>query len=167
MRHVWIDTDMGFDDLWAILALLRAPDIIVDGIGLVAGNAPLPIVADNASRAKAFFGWPQPLHAGCDRPLLQPPLTASYVLGDTGMQSVGHELPPAPLDLERENPNLIGGDNLSGSHHLDQNFLFRPVAGWSRYKTPVKSLFVCGAPTWPGAGTGAGSGFMLARMLAK
>lgn len=35
----------------------------------------------------------------------------------------------SPLDLERENPNLIGGDNLSGSHHLDQNFFLRPVAG--------------------------------------
>lgn len=73
----------------------------------------------------------------------------------------------SPLDLERENPNLIGGDNLSGSHHLDQNFLFRPVFGYSRYKTPVKSLYLCGASTWPGAGTGAGSGFMLAKMLAK
>jgi phytoene dehydrogenase-like protein len=72
----------------------------------------------------------------------------------------------SPTDLERENPNLIGGDNLSGSHHLDQNFLFRPVAGYSRYRTPVGSLYMCGASTWPGAGTGAGSGFMLAKMLA-
>ena len=71
----------------------------------------------------------------------------------------------SPVDLERENPNLVGGDNLSGSHHLNQNFLFRPVAGFSRYKTPVKSLYLCGASTWPGAGTGAGSGFMLAGML--
>ena len=72
----------------------------------------------------------------------------------------------SPLDLERENPNLIGGDNLSGSHHLDQNFFLRPVAGYSRYKTPVRNLYLCGASTWPGAGTGAGSGFMLAKMLA-
>jgi phytoene dehydrogenase-like protein len=72
----------------------------------------------------------------------------------------------SPLDLERENPNLIGGDSLSGSHHLDQNFFLRPVAGWSRYKTPVRNLYICGASTWPGAGTGAGSGFMLAKMLA-
>jgi phytoene dehydrogenase-like protein len=73
----------------------------------------------------------------------------------------------SPLDLERENANLIGGDSLSGSHHLDQNFFFRPVAGHSRYKTPVAGLYLCGASTWPGAGTGAGSGFMLAKMLAK
>lgn len=72
----------------------------------------------------------------------------------------------SPADLEVENPNLIGGDSLSGSHHLSQNFLFRPVAGYSRYKSPVERLFMCGAATWPGAGTGAGSGFMLARMLA-
>jgi phytoene dehydrogenase-like protein len=72
----------------------------------------------------------------------------------------------SPIDLQRENPNLIGGDNLSGSHHLDQNFFFRPVAGWSRYRTPIKNLYLCGASTWPGAGTGAGSGFILAKMLA-
>ena len=73
----------------------------------------------------------------------------------------------SPDDLERENPNLIGGDNLAGSHHLDQNFLFRPVAGYSRYRTPVKNLYMCGAFTWPGAGTGAGSGYMLAQMLGR
>ncbi len=72
----------------------------------------------------------------------------------------------SPLDLEHENPNLIGGDNLSGSHHLDQNFFSRPIPGWSRYRTPVRNLYLCGASTWPGAGTGAGSGFILARMLA-
>jgi len=73
----------------------------------------------------------------------------------------------SPLDLEHENANLIGGDSLSGSHHLDQNFFFRPVAGHSRYRTPVPGLYLCGASTWPGAGTGAGSGFLLAKMLAK
>ena len=72
----------------------------------------------------------------------------------------------SPADLERDNPNLIGGDSLGGSHHLDQNFLFRPAFGWSRYRMPVERLYMVGASTWPGAGTGAGSGFMLAKMLA-
>jgi len=72
----------------------------------------------------------------------------------------------SPADLERDNPNLVGGDSLGGSHHLDQNFLFRPAFGWSRYRTPVDCLYMVGASTWPGAGTGAGSGFMLAKMLA-
>lgn len=73
----------------------------------------------------------------------------------------------SPVDLERENPNLVGGDSLGGSHHLSQNFFFRPAPGWSRYKTPVQGLYLVGAATWPGAGVGAGSGFMLAKMLAR
>lgn len=73
----------------------------------------------------------------------------------------------SPLDLERANPNLVQGDSLSGSHHLDQNFLFRPAGGWSRHKTPIANLYMVGASTWPGAGTGAGSGFMVAKSLAK
>ncbi len=72
----------------------------------------------------------------------------------------------SPADLERDNPNLVGGDSLGGSHHLDQNFFFRPAFGWSRYRTPVERLYMVGASTWPGAGAGAGSGFMLAKMLA-
>jgi len=72
----------------------------------------------------------------------------------------------SPADLERDNPNLVDGDSISGSHHLDQNFLFRPAFGWSRYRTPIDRLYMVGASTWPGAGTGAGSGFMLAKMLA-
>jgi phytoene dehydrogenase-like protein len=71
----------------------------------------------------------------------------------------------SPLDLERDNPNLVGGDSLSGSHHLDQNFMFRPAFGWSRYRTPIARLYMIGAATWPGAGTGAGSGFRLATAL--
>ncbi len=71
----------------------------------------------------------------------------------------------SPKDLERENANLIGGDSVNGSHHLDQNFIFRPIPGWSRYRMPLKGLWLVGAATWPGAGVGAGSGFMAAKML--
>lgn len=68
----------------------------------------------------------------------------------------------SPLDLERDNPNLVGGDSLAGSHHTDQFFCFRPAFGLSRWRTPVAQLYMVGASTWPGAGTGAGSGYMLA-----
>lgn len=71
-----------------------------------------------------------------------------------------------PLDLERDNPNLVGGDQICGSHHLAQNFLFRPAPGAADWRTPVANFHLAGAATWPGAGTGAGSGFMLARQLA-
>ena len=71
-----------------------------------------------------------------------------------------------PLDLEADNPNLVGGDQLCGSHHLSQNFLFRPARGHANGSTPIRNLHLTGAAVWPGAGTGAGSGFLLARRLA-
>lgn len=71
----------------------------------------------------------------------------------------------SPVDLERANPNLVGGDQICGSHHISQNFLFRPARGFARYNTPIQNLHLVGAATWPGAGTGAGSGFMLAQQL--
>ena len=118
-------------------------------------------IRGDAGGAISARGWDEAREPYADRVMeileSHAPGLKSRVLGRTVF---------SPLDLERENPNLIGGDSLSGSHHLDQNFFLRPVAGWSRYRTPVRNLYLCGASTWPGAGTGAGSGFMLARMLA-
>jgi len=71
----------------------------------------------------------------------------------------------SPLDLEAENPNLVGGDQICGSHHLSQNFLFRPVRGFADGHTPIEGLHLIGAAAWPGAGTGAGSGFFAAQMI--
>jgi phytoene dehydrogenase-like protein len=71
----------------------------------------------------------------------------------------------SPQDLERRNPNLHGGDSASGSHHLRQNFSFRPVPGWSTYRTPISRLYMVGAATWPGAGVNATSGYLAAREI--
>jgi phytoene dehydrogenase-like protein len=71
-----------------------------------------------------------------------------------------------PQQLEADNPNLIGGDQLCGSHHLHQHFLFRPARGHADGRTPLKNLHLTGAAVWPGAGTGAGAGYLLARSLA-
>ena len=57
-----------------------------------------------------------------------------------------------PRDLEAHDPNLVGGDSVAGSHHLRQNFVFRPLAGYSNYRTPIDGLFMTGAATWPGGG---------------
>ncbi len=54
-RSVWIDTDMGFDDLAAVLTVAAQPDWRIDGMSLVAGNAPLPVVIDNAAARGRVF----------------------------------------------------------------------------------------------------------------
>jgi phytoene dehydrogenase-like protein len=70
-----------------------------------------------------------------------------------------------PQDLEAENPNLVGGDQVGGSHHLAQHFIFRPMRGHADGSTPIRNLHLTGAAVWPGAGTGAGPGFLLAQKL--
>ena len=70
-----------------------------------------------------------------------------------------------PVDFEAENPNLVGGDQVCGSHHLSQHFLFRPMRGHADGSTPIRNLHLTGAAVWPGAGTGAGPGYLLARHL--
>ncbi|MBI1170911.1 NAD(P)-binding protein [bacterium] len=72
----------------------------------------------------------------------------------------------SPAELEHENPNLVGGDQVCGSHHLAQHFLFRPMRGHADGSTPIRNLHLTGAAVWPGAGTGAGPGYLLARQLA-
>lgn len=71
----------------------------------------------------------------------------------------------SPADLEQRNPNLVGGDSISGSMHLSQNFLLRPFAEVKDYETGIDGLLMLGAATWPGAGVNALSGYNVARKL--
>jgi len=90
---IWVDTDFGFDDLWALL-VLQAGACAVDGVSLVAGNTPLDQVMRNALAARSTFGAHWPLFAGAAAPLVRPLETAQRVLGPQGMPSRGQVLPP-------------------------------------------------------------------------
>ncbi len=70
-----------------------------------------------------------------------------------------------PTELEADNPNLVGGDQVCGSHHLTQHFMYRPVRGHADGTTPIRGLYHTGAAVWPGGGTGAGPGFLLGKAL--
>ena len=99
MQTVWVDTDMGFDDLAAILTVAHTEGWRIDGLSLVAGNAPLETVIDNALRAAAFFGWQMPIHAGRAAPLVGELVTAQNILGADAMDSAGRKLPQAQATL--------------------------------------------------------------------
>lgn len=101
-QSVWIDTDMGFDDLAAVLTVAQSPGWAIAGLSLVAGNAPLDVVTDNALRAAAFFGWQMPIHRGSAAPLASPLVTAQNILGADGMASAGRSLPPVRAALSSE-----------------------------------------------------------------
>jgi len=92
---VWIDTDMGFDDIAAILVVAHS-GLTIDGVSLVMGNAPLDRVRANAASAAAAFSWDFPIHSGRAMPVLCRLETAQVILGDSGIRSIGRILPAAP-----------------------------------------------------------------------
>ena len=54
-------------------------------------------------------------------------------------------------EAEAHNPNLLGGDVNGGAATLRQT-IFRPVARWNPYRTPVEGVYLCSASTPPGGG---------------
>ena len=101
MTTLWVDTDFGFDDLWALL-VLRHLGKRVAGISLVAGNAPLTRVVSNALGARHAYGFDAPIYIGADRPLVRDAETAERILGPRGMQSRGQHLPCGSDPVETE-----------------------------------------------------------------
>jgi phytoene dehydrogenase-like protein len=67
-----------------------------------------------------------------------------------------------PADLERINPNLVGGDINGGVMDLRQLFT-RPMPRPNPYSTPAKGLYICSSSTPPGGGVHGMCGYFAAR----
>ncbi len=65
-------------------------------------------------------------------------------------------------ELERYNPNCVGGDITGGANDLAQVFT-RPVARLVPYATPDPSIYLCSSSTPPGGGVHGMSGYHAAR----
>ncbi|HYP53801.1 MAG TPA: NAD(P)/FAD-dependent oxidoreductase [Pyrinomonadaceae bacterium] len=64
--------------------------------------------------------------------------------------------------LERHNPNMIGGDIGGGANDLRQ-FMARPLARYDPYSTPNRRLYICSSSTPPGGGVHGMCGHWAAR----
>ena len=71
-----------------------------------------------------------------------------------------------PLDIEQQT-GLTEGNIFQGELSLEQLFFLRPAAGWARYRTPVKKLYMCGSATHPGGGIMGASGRLAALEILK
>jgi phytoene dehydrogenase-like protein len=65
-----------------------------------------------------------------------------------------------PADIERHNPNLVGGDIGAGVTDLRQLFA-RPT--WRTYSTPLRGVYLCSASTPPGVGVHGMCGYFAAQ----
>ena len=86
-RPIVIDTDPGVDDALAIVLALRSPELRVELMTTVAGNAGIREVTDNARRLLALVDPDEPprLVRGAARPLRGRLNTAPDVHGDDGL----------------------------------------------------------------------------------
>jgi phytoene dehydrogenase-like protein len=79
-------------------------------------------------------------------------------------ESILHRQVVTPWDMEQEF-GLTEGNIFQGELSLEQLLFQRPAAGWSRYRTPVKSLWMCGSGTHPGGGIMGSSGQLAAKAI--
>ncbi len=103
-------------------------------------------------------------------------VTRAQILGDTVFDLLSQQVPGlphvtarevlTPEGLERQG-GLTEGHLYHGEQTLDQILFMRPVAGWSRYRTPIRGLYLCGAGTHPGGAVAGGAGRNAAREILK
>lgn len=72
-------------------------------------------------------------------------------------KAILHRQVITPLDLERTY-GLTEGNIFHAEITPDQMFSFRPVPGWSEYRTPIDRLYLCGSGAHPGGGVMGGPG---------
>jgi phytoene dehydrogenase-like protein len=71
-----------------------------------------------------------------------------------------------PLDLERTY-GLTEGNIFHGDLNVEQLFFMRPLPAWSRYRTPIDRMYLCGAGTHPGGGVTGAPGYVASRAVLK
>jgi purine nucleosidase len=84
-RHPLIlDTDGGVDDAQALI-LLVAHGVVPMAVTTVFGNVGLEAATRNILATLAVVGADVPVHAGADRPLVQPIIDAKHIHGEDGL----------------------------------------------------------------------------------
>ncbi len=92
-RTFLIDTDTASDDAVALIMALRAPDVRVAAITVVAGNVEVQQATRNALYTVELCGASVPVYAGAERPLLRTYENATWFHGRDGL---GDHNYPAP-----------------------------------------------------------------------
>jgi purine nucleosidase len=99
VRTFLIDTDTASDDAVALIMALRAPDVRVAAITIVAGNVGLRQATRNALYTAELCDANVPVYPGAERPLLRPYQDATWFHGRDGLGD--HDYPAAKRSAEK------------------------------------------------------------------
>jgi purine nucleosidase len=99
-RTFLIDTDTASDDAVALIMALRAPDVRVAAITMVAGNVDVQQATRNALYTIELCKADVPVYVGAEKPLLRPYTNATWFHGRDGLGDHHYPAPcrsPEPL----------------------------------------------------------------------
>lgn len=102
-RTFLIDTDTASDDAVALIMALRAPDVRVAAITVVAGNVPVRQATQNALYTVELCGASVPVYSGAAKPLLRTYGDATWFHGRDGLGDHGY----APSRLKPEKSHAV------------------------------------------------------------
>ena len=112
-----IDTDTASDDAVALILALREPAVEVVAITIVAGNVAVEQGSRNAALHRRAVRRSVPVYEGAARPLVRPPVDASFFHGKDGLGDQGYPPPKAVpakgygpdalVERIRERPGLV------------------------------------------------------------
>src|SRR5271166_3554064 len=98
-RVFLIDTDTASDDAVALIMALRAADVRVAAITVVAGNVDVQQATRNALYTSELCGSSAPVYSGADRPLARSYQNATWFHGRDGLGD--HNYPAPKRSAER------------------------------------------------------------------
>lgn len=116
-RSMIIDTDTASDDAVAIIMALRAPDVEVKAITIVAGNVGADQAAANALHTTELCGSDVPIYIGAKKPLMREVADAEWFHGRDGLGNMNYPTARRPvaqghgvdalIDTIRANPGIV------------------------------------------------------------
>jgi purine nucleosidase len=116
-RILLIDTDTASDDAVALIMAMRAPDVRVAAITVVAGNVPVQQATRNALYTVEICGADVPVYSGAAKPLLRKYENATWFHGRDGLGDHNYPAPkqtPQPkhaveaiIETIEANPGLV------------------------------------------------------------
>jgi inosine-uridine nucleoside N-ribohydrolase len=88
VTRIHVDTDPGLDDLLALALALASPELKLEGITTVAGNASIEAVTENVCRFLALVGIEIPTGRGAAAPLSLTRVDAEHIHGSDGRKGI-------------------------------------------------------------------------------
>lgn len=107
-KHIILDTDPGIDDALAILLALASPEVVLDGISTVHGNASAAQVTTNALSILELANTSYiPVYQGCDLPLVKESLLSPETHGNSGLGYANLSAPITKPQIKHGSDYLI------------------------------------------------------------